>query len=372
MIMRIAVDIRALLGRNRAGVSLYTLQLVQRLTERGAHDYALFCNSSRLPLPTDAPVGPNVSQHFKHYPNRLLNGLFAFLNRPRIESLVGGADLVYLPNLNFIATNRPLVITVHDLSFRRYPHFFSNKQKLWHKLINIEKMIKKAEAVVAVSEHTKDDLLESFNIPAERVHIVTPAADRKYHPCTEKEIAIIRQKYNLPAEFILYLGTLEPRKNVVGLIAAFNQIKTGADLVLAGGKGWLYQHIYQAAKQSPKNKKIKFLDYIDEKDKPAVYSAATIFAYPSFYEGFGMPALEAMACGTPVVASNTSSLGGVVADAGLLVNPAQQNEIAAALDELLTNQTLHSELSARGLKQASRFSWDKSATDLEKVFSISY
>ncbi|MBU0625113.1 glycosyltransferase family 4 protein [Patescibacteria group bacterium] len=367
--MRIAVDIRPLLECNRAGVSLYTLNLVRKLIESGAHDYALFCNSSHRPAPIDVPTGSKVNHYFSQYPNRLLNTSFAFLGWPKIETLVAGADLVYLPNLNFIATNRPLVVTVHDLSFRRYPRFFSKKQRLWHCLVNAEKMIKKAAAVIAVSQHTKDEIIESFGVSPDRIHVVTPAVGAEYRPSPTTEIATVRQKYNLPEKFIFYLGTLEPRKNVTGLIAAYNQLESDVGLVLAGGEGWLYQHIYAAAKNSPKRQQIKFIGYVAEADKPALYSAASIFAYPSFYEGFGMPALEAMACGTPVVASHTSSLGEVVGDGGLLVNPARVDELVLSLQELLSNKKLCELLAEKGIKRAQQFTWKRSAVELEKVFS---
>jgi len=366
--MRIAVDIRPLLERNRAGVSLYTLNLVRELAKKGAHEYALFCNSSRLPFPADAPTGQSVSQHFSRYPNRLLNASFAFLGWPKLERLVGGADLVYLPNLNFIATAKPFVVTVHDLSFVRYPKFFSAKQRLWHQLVNPERMIKKAAAVVAVSQHTKEDIMESFGVSEERIHVVPPAVSNEYYCRPAQERAAVRDKYGLPAKYILFLGTLEPRKNVIGLIEAFSQLDTDAELVIAGGQGWLFRKIFAAAERSTKRDRIKFIGYVDEADKPALYSAASVFAYPSFYEGFGMPVLEAMACGVPVVASHTTSLGEVVADAGLLVNPANSEEIAFALKSL-DNQQLRHRLHQGGIWRAQKFTWQNSAEKLERMFA---
>jgi len=366
--MRIAVDIRSLLEKNRAGVSLYTLNLLRELAGTGAHEYALFCNSSKLPFPADAPKDGRTSHHFTHYPNRLLNASFAFSRWPKIEQLVDGADAVYLPNLNFIATDKPLVVTVHDLSFERYPQFFSLKQRLWHRLVNAEQMIKRAHQIIAVSEHTKDDIMESFGIPALRVHVVPPAVSDEYYCRPPQETSAVREKYSLPGNFILYLGTLEPRKNVAGLIEAFNALNEDVDLVIAGGEGWLYQQIYRAVEQSPKRERIKFIGYVAEEDKPALYSAAAVFAYPSYYEGFGMPALEAMACGTPVMASHTSSLGEVVGDAGLLVNPASTEEMVMALEAILTDGQLGQTLHDRGVERAKQFRWEDSAQKLLRVF----
>jgi len=365
--MRIAVDIRPLLEKNRAGVSLYTLNLLQELAKNGAHEYALFCNSSRGNFPVDVPRGSTVSNHFSRYPNRLLNASFAFLHWPRLETLTAGADLVYLPNLNFVATGRPLVTTVHDLSFIRYPEYFSAKQRLWHRAINAERMIRRSSAVVAVSEHTKDDIMELYDLPAERIHVVSPAVGPEYFCRPPHEQTAVREKYNLPTKFILFLGMLEPRKNVTGLIEAFNQLDDDTDLVIAGSPGWKFRQIFAAADRSPKRKRIKFIGYVDETDKPALYSSAWAFAYPSHYEGFGMPVLEAMACGTPVVASHTSSLGEMVADAGLLVNPGKPDEIAFALQSL-QDQRLHDRLHQSGIWRAQQFTWQKSARALENIF----
>jgi glycosyltransferase involved in cell wall biosynthesis len=367
--MRIAVDIRTLLEINRAGVSLYALNLLRNLTLTGAHEYALFCNSSRLAFPTDAPAeSGRVSHHFSSIPNRLLNLSFVFCDWPKIEKMVGGADAVYLPNLNFIATDKPLVVTVHDLSFLRYPQYFSLKQRLWHGLINAERMIGRAVAVVAVSEHTKRDIIDLFAIPERKIHVVSPAVGSEYYCRPPQETSAVRNKYGLPDRFILYLGTLEPRKNVTGLIEAFNRLPDDAGLVIAGAKGWLYKDIYAAAERSPKKDRIRFIGYVDERDKPALYSAATVFAYPSFYEGFGMPALEAMACGTPVVTSHTSSLSEVVGNAGLLVNPGVTDELVMAAESILHDQQFSRRLSELGIERAKLFTWEESARRLEGVF----
>ncbi|MFC1639088.1 glycosyltransferase family 4 protein [Patescibacteria group bacterium] len=365
--MRIAIDIRPLLEPHRAGVSLYTLNLLWHLAARKAHDYALFCNSSRLPLPEDVP--PGTEKFFTRWPNRGLNACFALLGRPRLERLTGGADLVWLPNLNFAAADVPLVVTVHDLSFVRYPEFFSFKQRAWHRAVRVERMLRRAESVVAVSNHTKEDVCELFGTDEDKVAVVPPAAGQEFVRRGADEVAAVRAKYGLPERFVLYLGTLEPRKNVTGLIRAFDAAETGdTELVLAGGRGWLYRRIFHAAAESAKRDRIRFLGYVDEADKPALYSAATVFAYPSFYEGFGMPALEALACGVPVLASHTSSLGEVVGNAGLLVNPSNGEEMALGLSELLGDARLRAELAAAGPKRAYLFSWDRSAARLERAF----
>lgn len=367
--MRVAVDIRPLLEPQRAGVSLYTLNLVRWLAKRGAHEYRLFCNSHQRPFPDDAPPEDiNVKHFHKRWPNKALNASFSTFGLPRIDRTVGGADVLYLPNLNFTASGCPYVVTLHDLSFYRYPEFFSPKQRLWHSMIDARGLVRRASVVIAVSRHTKDDIIETFGVDEARIRVVTPAVSGEFKPRDESRIAAVRRKYGLPGRFILYLGTLEPRKNVEGLIRAFDICGNDTDLVIAGGKGWMYDRIFKAAERSPKKGRIRFIGYVEEWDKPALYSAARAFVYPSFYEGFGMPALESMACGTPVIASHASSLGEVVGDAGLLVNPANPEEIAYAIDQILTDEALYEKLRARGIEKSADFSWERGAIELERSF----
>jgi glycosyltransferase involved in cell wall biosynthesis len=314
------------------------------------------------------PEGINVKHDYRRWPNKVLNAGFAFLRYPHIDRMVGGADVLYMPNLNFAAASCRIVVTVHDLSFYRYPEFFSPRQRLWHRLVNADSLLKRAGVVIAVSRHTKDDIVETFGIDQKKIRVVTPAVSGEFRPRDEKRTSAVRRKYALPDRFILYLGTLEPRKNVEGLIRAFDLAETDIDLVIAGGRGWMYDRIFRAAEQAKKRERIRFLGYVDEWDKPALYSAAEAFAYPSFYEGFGMPALEAMACGTPVIASHASSLGEVVGDAGLLINPAKPEEIAYAIDGLMSDSALRERFRAKGMERSESFSWEKGAKELESAF----
>jgi len=372
--MRIGIDIRPMLETKRSGVAIYTARLLDALFARqtpAGRVYALFCNAYGRPLPADLPPpSPTLEHRFHHYPNRLLNASLAFLDAPKIEDLTGGADLVYLPNLNFVATARPIIVTVHDLSFERYPEFFSAKQKLWHALVRPRRLLRQAAAVVAVSEHTKTDIVETYGLAPERVRVISPGVGGEFFPQGEEEKKRVRDKCGLgETPFFLFLGTLEPRKNVEGIIAAFEKLSGPANLVIAGGKGWLYRKIFRRAADSPAKDRIKFLDYVSEADKPALYAAATALVYPSFYEGFGMPPLEAMASGTPVIASQASSLGEVVGDAGLLVDPDDIAEIADAMRTMSDEETLRQRCSERGLARARSYGWEISAERLDKLFS---
>ncbi len=367
--MRVIVDIRPLLEPKRSGVGTYTAEIAKALVRRGAHDYALFANG-RTRVPEDVPPpSPRVTHRFSRYPNRLLNAAFAFLGAPAIERLAGPADVVYLPNLNFAATRLPLVVTVHDLSFVRFPKFFSSKQRLWHAAVGTASLIRRARMVVAVSEHTRRDVIETFGVPEDAVAVAGPGVGPAYGPRPDDEKARVRAKYRLGRPFFLFLGAIEPRKNIVGLIDAYERVDADLDLVIAGGKGWLYEDVFRRAAKSPKRDRIRFVGYVDETDKPALYSAAEALVYPSYYEGFGMPPLEAMACGTPVVASHVSSLGEVVGDAGLLVDPEDAEDIASAMRAVTGDRRLAAELRARGAERARRYTWDASAATLERIFS---
>jgi len=370
--MRIAIDVRPMLETRRSGVANYTARILRALFARPTgpgRSYALFCNAGRRPLPEDLPPASTaIERRFSRHPNRLLNASFGLLGRPLIEDLVGGADAVYMPNLNFAASRRPLVATVHDLSFERYPAFFSAKQRLWHRAIRPRRLLQQAATVIAVSEHTRTDIIETYGLDPERIRVINPGVGPEFRPASDHDKDLIRSKYGLPEVFFLFLGTLEPRKNVGGIIAAFEKISGNAWLAVAGGRGWLYREIFRQAGRSPAAGRIKFLDYVEEADKPALYSAATALVYPSFYEGFGIPPLEAMACGTPTIVSHASSLGEVVGDAGLLVDPYDVAEIADAMRTVLEEPALRTLLAERGLNRARRYTWDRSAELLDGVF----
>jgi glycosyltransferase involved in cell wall biosynthesis len=366
---KVAIDVRSLLQADKAGVPLYTLNLVRWLTMRSANDYCLFCNSYGAPFPEDAPPETeHVSHHMTRIPNKLFNASLMLSGNPKIDRLAGDADVLYLPNLNFASSKCPTVVTVHDLSFRRYPEFFSPKRRLWHKMIDPDRLISNAARVIAVSRHTKDDVIETYGVDESLIEVVSPAVSGAYVRQDEKRIEEARRRYILPKRYVLYLGTLEPRKNIEGLIDAFNMISSDIDLVIAGGKGWMYDRIFRKAKESAKHDRIHFAGYVKEEDKPALYTGARAFIYPSFYEGFGIPALEAMACGTPVVASHASSLGEVVGDAGLLVNPNDTEEIAQSIDRILEDKMLRIRFKEKGLERAAGFSWETGAQTLERVF----
>lgn len=373
--MNIAIDIRCLMNPNYSGVAQYTYNLLDHLfkIDRDNH-YKLFYNSSQ-DISQNLPKfeHPNVEFYGFKYPNKLLNSAFLFLNYPEIENMINGSDVFFIPNPNFCALSASTrkTITIHDLSFELFPHFFSFKQRLWHKFIRPRHLVEQSNKVIADSHNTKNDLINIYKVEPKKIKVIYPGINHEvYQPIdkTDTKLKSITAKYQLPQKFILYLGTIEPRKNIEGIIEAFNLFKitdtqNEIQLVIAGGRGWKDERIYKIAADSPFTDQIHFIGYIPENDKQYIFNLAELFIFPSFYEGFGLPAIEAQACGIPVIAGLNSSFPEIVADSGLLVNPDNINEISWAISQILSNQTLKQTLIDKGLINSQRFSWSSCARE---------
>lgn len=379
--MIIGIDIRTLLENNYSGVNFYTSNLLQNILHRDqVNQYKFFVNSFKDKRKFEIFKNSNLKEYYFNWPNKALNFCFTYFNWPKIDRLVKGVDLFFLPNINFFAFSEriPLITTIYDLSFERYPDFYSKKTNLWHKIINPKKLLKRSQKVITISQSSKNDLIDLYSIPADKIEIIYPAAGDNFKPFLKNDEYLLKtkQKYELPENFILYLGNLEPRKNIEGLIQSFekllsagkNKLTDNLFLVIAGKPSWMYKNIFSLAAKSKYKSQIKFLGYVDEDDKPALYNLAKIFVYPTFYEGFGMPVLEALSCGVPVITSANSSLPEVTSDAALLINPYKLNDITDAISQLLTDENLTTLLRQRGLNQAKKFSWQKSAEKLLTIF----
>jgi glycosyltransferase involved in cell wall biosynthesis len=237
----------------------------------------------------------------------------------------------------------------------------------------VPRSVRRADLVLADSESTKRDLIELLDVPVERVRVVMAGVDAHFQPVTDMaELTRIREHYHLPERFILSVGTLQPRKNFTGLIEAFHQMRQRTQapqqLVIVGQKGWLYEGIFAKVAELGLEEQVSFLGFVADDDLPALYTLADLFAFPSFYEGFGIPILEAMACGTPVVASDASSLPEVVGDAGVMVKPEDIAALSKALERALEDSILRAGLIARGQEQARRFTWEQSARQLYAAY----
>lgn len=267
----------------------------------------------------------------------------------------------------------PTVVTIHDLSFLRYPEAFPAMQRTYLQQ-QVRRSARAAQRVIAISAATKRDVVTLFGVPADRVEVVYNGVDAGFTPAPAADVEAFRQRHGLPARFLLHLGTLEPRKNLVRLVQAFARVKAQDPaqpplrLVLAGGKGWGYDAIFAEVKQLGLENDVLFPGYIPDEELPWWYRAAAVFVYPSLLEGFGLPVIEAMACAAPVVTSNVSSLPEVAGDAALLVDPLEVDALAAALLRILRDDALAQELRARSVQQAARFSWANTARDTAAVY----
>jgi glycosyltransferase involved in cell wall biosynthesis len=294
-----------------------------------------------------------------------------------VNWLTGPIDLFHSPDFTLPPVRRGTrtLLTVHDLSFIRDPE--SATPVLRHYLnAVVPRSVARADHVLADSQATRADLVELYRTPAEKISVLYSGVHESFRPVTDPAtLAAVRARYGLgDAPFVLAVGTLQPRKNYVRLIQAFAAISnlqpltSNLHLVIAGGKGWRYDAIFAEVEKLGLRDRVLFPGFVADADLPALYSAARVLAYPSIYEGFGLPMLEAMACGTPVVTSTASCMPEVAGDAALLVPPTDVDALAAALDRALTDEALRADLIAKGRARARQFSWAKSAQQLLGIY----
>jgi glycosyltransferase involved in cell wall biosynthesis len=385
---KIGIDIRCLTEGRNTGVEEYTLNFLKHLFEMDKKNkYVLFLNSYRNPKTDLSWIKKfsNVSLKRFNYPNKLLNFLFWYFNWPKLDKLIGGADYFFLPNIIFgrASANTKMIATIHDLSFRRYPETYSWKKRLWHVFVNPKKICEEAHKIIAVSNSTKNDLLSLFKIKnPEKICVIRSGISEKFQVIGRNDgrLLEIKEKYNLPYKFILYLGTIEPRKNILGIVRAFNQLQKIAKhkkneelgkykLVIAGSPGWLNGPIFAEIEKSNSRKNIQIVNSVDDEDRPYIFNLASLFVYPSFFEGFGFPPLEAMKCGVPAIISNCSSLPEVAGDGAVMIDPDKPDEMARAMEEILTDKNLRAMLIAKGLKHAQNFNWNKTVEEFLKLLA---
>lgn len=279
------------------------------------------------------------------------------------------ADLVHGPAfVGPLLTPCPVVVTIHDLSFIRFPSLFRPANRLYLTVLT-RLSARRARRLIAVSAYTAAEVTRLLGVPLERIDVVYHGVDPAFHPLPADEVAAFRQRQGLPERFILFVGTLEPRKNLVRLVEAFARIRDGrVGLVLAGGKGWLYDELFARVEALGLSREVIFPGYVMNDELPLWYNAATVLAYPSVYEGFGLPVLEAQACSTPVLTSNVSSLPEAAGDAALMVDPYDVEALAAGLNRLLTDISLRHELRSAGLAHAKKFTWSHTAQETAQVY----
>ncbi|MBU1148829.1 glycosyltransferase family 4 protein [Patescibacteria group bacterium] len=370
--MKIGVDIRSL-EKQPSGVSIYLEKLLENLFNIDQQNqYYLFYNafSQSADSVKEKFNYPNCHFCFSRTPNKIFNFKQTFLRSPKIDQLIGEIDLFFMPNLNFAAISRKtdLVITVHDLSYQFYPSLFTLKRRLWHSFVYPKLLFKKAKLIIAVSANTKKDLIDVYKIPDSKIKVIYSGIDQAE---TNQPRKNTRALPDLADNFILSLCNLEPRKNIESIILAFDQIKRNGyqgQLVICGKPGWSYKNIYKLAKKSPFCQSIKFLGYVDDEDKKNLLVAADLLVYPSFYEGFGFPPLEAMAAGTPVITSYNSSLPEVVKDLALLIDPYNLTELVKAIEVSLDNIKEKDDVADLGTSNSQKFTWQQTAGQTLELF----
>ncbi|MBE2220361.1 MAG: glycosyltransferase family 4 protein [Anaerolineae bacterium] len=262
----------------------------------------------------------------------------------------------------------PTVVTVYDLSFLHFPERFPALQR-WYLTSQTKRSCRAANRVITISESSRQDVHQFFDVPLSQIDVVVPGVNGRYQPLPPEQINTFRQTHNLPARFILHVGTLQPRKNIPILLEALAKLADKEiQLVLAGGKGWLYDEIFAQIEALGLVDRVIFPGYVADEDLPLWYNAASLFAFPSVYEGFGMPVVEAMACGTPVVASTASSIPEAVGSAGLLFNPYDAAELAERIASVLGDSDLSATMRTKGLQHARLFSWEEAGRKTAVIY----
>jgi len=351
-------------GYRNAGVSQYIQALLRTLP------------AAARGLRLTAYVGAGVADSFAGWQVRrtALPGNRPFLRILWEQALQpvalqrAGVDLVHAPvNVGPLVRTCPLVVTVHDVSFRLYPETFRPAQRLYQSAM-ARWTARHADRVIAVSESTRSDVLRHFGVAPERVVVVHNGVDDIFHRYPDHAIEAFRREKGLPERFLLCVATLEPRKNIVRLLEALARVPDAPPLVICGGKGWYYHTIFAAIERLGLSGRVYLPGYIPAAELPLWYNAASWFIYPSLYEGFGLPALQALACGTPSIVSRASALPEVVGDAAVLVDPLDVEAMAGTLAQVLADPALAGVLCQKGVERARRFSWTRTAEETAAIY----
>jgi glycosyltransferase involved in cell wall biosynthesis len=378
--MKIGVDIRVLMDKQYSGISEYAYYLLREfLAHDDGNEYIFYYNSfHKLDPKLFSWCNSRVTFKNTSWPNKIFNYVLqTIFSWPKLDSITGPVDVFWSPHLNFSCFGNQAgkkILTIHDLSFLRYPEFFSARKNFWHQGLNIKKLVDKYDMIVAISENTKIDLMELLHIPEDKIMVIYSGLNQEADNITPSEAKKFKEKYSLNERFILYLGAIEPRKNVGGLVEAYNLLRdkhlplTDYQLVLAGARGWKNKSVYKQVADSLYRDDIKFLGYVSRAERNWLYSNASLFVYPSYYEGFGFPPLEAMSHRLATITSDVSSLPEVVGSAALTVNPFSTLDLARAIETLLLDANLRESYASKGLERAKLFSWPKTADNYLNLF----
>lgn len=378
---RIAIDYTAGAWQG-AGIGRYTRELLREVIRLAPPDYrfVLFYAAgfpgTQIPYAADlaelVALRAGTQTYAIPLPERRLTQFWHRLRIPlRVEWLVGDFDLLHAPDFVLAPTAKPGIVTIHDLSYLVHPECAVPGVAQYLRSA-VPPSLARAAAIFADSVATARDLAQYYAVKSDRVEVVYAAVAPRFRPMSAAETAPVAQRYELPERFLLSGGTLEPRKNYVRLFEAYARARTQTPLppmVVFGRPGWLYEDILAAPQRLGIADHVRFLSFLDDRDLPAVYNLASAFVYPSIYEGFGLPPLEAMACGTPTVVSNAASLPEVVGSAALQVDPTDVDGLAARLIQVMTDDDTRATLRTTGPVQAQSFSWTTAAETVLRQYA---
>lgn len=367
--MKIGIDIRYLSCVNdMAGIYQYIYNLVLNLLAIDHHNDYMFLSTLRG-FRGDDKIH---SRFIKRFPGRLSDLLFETLSIP-IEFLIGNMDIFHGPCHYALKCLRcKSIVTIHDIMVFKHPLF------LWKDLVapiksNIMTSVKRSDAVIVVSNFTKGEVVELFHTSGEKIRVIYNGISPIFHPFKNKEeIVRVKAKYGVKGPYLLFVGNIEPKKNIEKLLHACVELRNSTvykyPLLIVGKKAWYFKTVWEVVRQLHAENDTIFTDVIDGNDLPLLYNGAELFIFPSLFEGFGIPVIEAMACGTPVVASNRTSIPEISAGAALLFDPLNVDEMAGAMYNLLSNSSLRGQLVEKGFERAKYFSWEKTARETLKLY----
>ncbi|MZK52795.1 glycosyltransferase family 4 protein [Clostridium beijerinckii] len=380
--MKISLELQPCL-KNKSGIGIYAYEISKRLQKYSDitlyGDIFNFINRNNIEKDID---GLNFNKNiFSLFPYGVYRRMWNYVP-VRYNWLFNDKSNIY-HFFNFIVPPRikgKVITTIHDMTYELYPETM-DKKNLKRIKSDIQYSVNRADKIVTVSESSKRDIIKFLNVDEAKIEIVYNGVE--YHKFnksySEDEKSKIRVKYNLQDNYILYMGTLEPRKNIESIIEAFSLFKKedtmsnqNTKLVIAGKKGWLFENIFNLVNKLSLKDEVIFTDYIEEEDKSLIYNMASLFVFPSLYEGFGIPVLEAMASSVPVITSNVSSLPEVAGDAAILVEPKDIKSIAEYMGKVLVDKELRNNLIKKGHEQAKKFTWESSAKKLVNIYRDLY